>query len=381
MPEQVEVATGSRLAFVDALKALAAQLIVLHHLAFYGPMSDHAYPLLPALLSWLSQDARMAVQAFLVIGGFLAARSLAPEGELRTGRPPALLWQRYLKLVTPYLAAVLLAIVCAAIARELMTHDSLPGEASVPQMVAHALLLQSILGFEGLSAGVWYIAIDFQLFAIFLGLLWLARSLGRGQRRVIVLGTTLVAALALVSLYYFNRHAEWDVYGFYFFGAYALGVLTYWANRPQRSRLWPVLIVLPVFVALYVDYRSRIVVALLVALALGVAQRRGFLATWPRSRLISRLGQVSYALFLVHFPVCMVVNGLFARFAPPDPLLNLAGMVVAWLFSLLAGAFFYHFVEGRGRHPPWRPGLAGNGVSDGVSDKSAATLQRTGQSS
>jgi hypothetical protein len=67
----------SRLAFVDALKALACQLIVLHHLAFYGPMSDHAYSLAPALISWLSQDARMAVQAFLVIGGFLAVRAIA----------------------------------------------------------------------------------------------------------------------------------------------------------------------------------------------------------------------------------------------------------------------------------------------------------------
>jgi len=54
----------TRLAFIDALKAVAFQLIVLHHLAFYGPMSDHAYPLAPALISWLSQDARMAVQAF-----------------------------------------------------------------------------------------------------------------------------------------------------------------------------------------------------------------------------------------------------------------------------------------------------------------------------
>jgi EAL domain-containing protein (putative c-di-GMP-specific phosphodiesterase class I) len=38
------------LAFIDALKALACQLIVLHHLAFYGPMSDHAYRWHPTLI-------------------------------------------------------------------------------------------------------------------------------------------------------------------------------------------------------------------------------------------------------------------------------------------------------------------------------------------
>ena len=98
-------------------------------------MSDHAHSLLPTLVSWLSQEARIAVQAFLVIGGFLAAQSLAPGGVLLAARPLSLLWRRYLKLVTPYLAAVLLGIACAAIARRLMTHDSLPGLPTLPQAV------------------------------------------------------------------------------------------------------------------------------------------------------------------------------------------------------------------------------------------------------
>ena len=68
----------SRLALIDALKAVASQFIVLHHLAFYGPMSDFTHQLWPGLITWLSQDARMAVQVFLVISGFLSARALAP---------------------------------------------------------------------------------------------------------------------------------------------------------------------------------------------------------------------------------------------------------------------------------------------------------------
>ena len=65
---------------INVLKAGAAQLIVLHHLAFYGPMSDHVQPMWPALIDWLGDSARIAVQVFLVIGGFLAAKSLAPGG-------------------------------------------------------------------------------------------------------------------------------------------------------------------------------------------------------------------------------------------------------------------------------------------------------------
>ena len=35
---------------IDLFKAVASQLIVLHHLAFYGPMSDAAAPLVAGLL-------------------------------------------------------------------------------------------------------------------------------------------------------------------------------------------------------------------------------------------------------------------------------------------------------------------------------------------
>ncbi len=335
----------SRLAFIDALKALAFQLIVLHHLAFYGPMSDHAYVLAPTLISWLSQDARMAVQAFLVIGGFLAARSLAPNGTLLSTAPLLLLQKRYLKLVTPYLAAVLIAVACAAIARELMVHDSIPGWPTVPQIVAHALLLQSILGYEGLSAGVWYIAIDFQLFTLLVGLLWLARGLGRGGAGVPVVSALLVVMLALASLYYFNRDGDWDIWGVYFFAAYALGTGTYWATHRKRALAWLLPMFALVILGLLLDYRPRLAVALLVALLLAFASRYGFLDSWPESRWIAYLGQISYSVFLIHFPICLLISGIFARFASHDPWVNLTGMFIAWLGSIAAGALFYHFVE------------------------------------
>lgn len=346
MPEMRVTDGTSRLPFIDALKAVAFQLIVLHHLAFYGPMSDHAYLLAPTLISWLSQDARMAVQAFLVIAGFLAARSLAPSGTLLVSHEPLLLlWKRYLKLAAPYLAAVLLAIACAALARQLMVHDSVPGLPTLPQVVAHALLLQSVLGYDGLSAGVWYVAIDFQLFALLVTVLWLARGLGRGEAGAPVVGAVLVATLALASLYYFNRDGGWDVWGVYFFGAYGLGVMTYWATSRKRAVTWMFPMVGVVIVALLLDYRPRIAVALAVALVLALARSGGWLESWPKSRWIAFLGRISYSVFLVHFAICLLIAGLFARFASNDPWVNLVGMSIAWAASIAGGALFHHLVE------------------------------------
>jgi len=343
-----------RLPFIDALKAVGSQLIVLHHLAFYGPMSDFAHELAPTLIDWLYDYARIAVQMFLVVGGFLAARSLAPEGRLRTSAPLTLISRRYLKLVIPYLAAIGIAIVCAAIARGLMDHESIPDAPTPLQFAAHALLLHGILDIDSLSAGVWYVAIDFQLFALLLGLLWLAQHLAGGQgARSTTIGALLVVALASASLYFFNRDAGWDDWGLYFFGAYGLGALTYWASGRPRALLWLAALAALVMLALVVDFRSRIAVALAIALALGLARHTGGLENWPLRGLggafAAYFGKISYSVFLLNFPVALLVNSLFSYMEVEDPALNACGMVLAWIACNIAGAVFFHLVENRTR--------------------------------
>lgn len=343
--------TSERMPFIDALKAVGSQLIVLHHLAFYGPMSDWTHQLAPDVVGWFSQHARMAVQIFLVVAGFLAARSLAPDGRLRTDRPLASLWQRFVRVSLPLLAALLLAMVCTEIARTWMTHDSLPAPPSLWQFVAHALLIHSLLGVDSLSAGVWYVAIDVQLYALLLGLLWLGRQLG-------TTAPLLVVAVVLASLFHFNRDSDWDSWAIYFFGAYGLGALAYWVSRAGAGRgapAWLAGMVLLTGVALALDWRTRIALALGVALALAWAHRSGWLFTWPRSRALGYLGRISYGVFLLNFPVALVVNAWFTRHASPDAGVQTLGVLVAWLACNLAGAAFHHGVEQRlGRLAPAR---------------------------
>ncbi|WP_153109673.1 acyltransferase family protein [Propionivibrio limicola] len=335
-----------RLAFIDALKAVASQLIVLHHLAFYGPMSDVANDLAPQLIAWLSQHARIAVQMFLVMGGFLAAKSIAPDGILITKAPFSLLKKRYFKLVIPYAGALLLGTLCAAIARNLMDHDSIPTSPTIWQVLGHLTLLHSLLEFDSLSAGVWYVAIDFQLFALLLLLLWIPRLWVRQNARPeFPFGIAMVAGLAAASLFVFNLDENWDSYGIYFFGAYGLGALTYWATSRKTHLDWLVIITAVAVAALIYDFRSRIAVALATAIALGLSQRWGFLETQPHGRLFAYLGKISYSVFLAHFPILLVINGLFAFFAPSDPSANAFGIVFGWFASIAAGAIFYRFIE------------------------------------
>lgn len=340
----------TRLAFIDALKAIASQLIVLHHLAFYGPMSDVARELAPEFFSWLSQEARIAVQVFLVIGGFLAAKALAPAGRLTTTAPLALLKKRYLKLVIPYVAAVLFSILCAAVARSLMVNESIPNPPTLPQMLAHIALLQGVLDFDSLSAGVWYIAIDFQLFTLLLGTLWLARSMGNRSLNARISGAAFVTLLALASLFYFNLDERWDSWALYFFGSYSMGVLTYWITEKKNKSDWLVVMASVVLTALFFDFRSRIAVALFCALLLGISRLGGFMESRPKGTLLAYLGKISYSVFLAHFPVLLVINAAFSRFAPESIPVNAFGIIFAWAASIAAGSLFYRYVEKRSNH-------------------------------
>lgn len=95
------------------------------------------------------------------------------------------------------------------------------------------------------------------------------------------------------------------------------------------------------------DFRSRIALALVVALTLGLARYRGGLTTPPGPRRVlgSYFGRISYSLFLIHFPIALLINAGFARWGSTDPALNLGGLILAWIGCNIAGVAFYHLVE------------------------------------
>ena len=337
-------ATRTYFPLVDVVKVVAAQLIVLHHLAWYGPMSDVVAawsPFASVIQSWLVEYGRYAVAAFLATAGFLSAQSLGPVG-LATQRPLGLIWQRYVRLAGPLAVALALALACAALARLWMTHDSIGAPPTLRQLVAHLLLLHDVLDFDALSAGVWYVAIDFQLYALLVLLVWGAGWLRERVAGVDYWGFALVAGVAALSLFHFNRDTSWDATGWYFFGSYALGVLCAWATRSAHSSLLIALVTGLGVAALLQDFRPRLAVALVTALLLAVGQRVWRQAAPP---VFVSLSRHSYALFLVHFPVCLLVNALLVRFDADDGFAHLLGLLLAWTLSNLAAIYFYKHVE------------------------------------
>ena len=342
-----------RLPLIDLLKVIGSQLIVWHHLAFYGPMADHAALLMPVLVNWLADQARVVVQVFLVVGGYLSATSLAPHGHLREpARVGSRIFERYLRLALPLLLALVVAVAAAALARQWMQHPSVPDAPTLMQLLAHVFLVQDLIGEEALSAGIWYVSIDLQLYAALL--LWMALVAAWSKdpdtaRRALPLG--LVCAVAWSALQV-NRDAQWDVSAPYFFAAHGLGALAAWARVGRSARVAFGLAMASVLLGLWLEWRERLALAAALAAILWIWQftrSRWEVSASARSDrilcVVHYLSRISYAVFLLHFPVCLVVNAAFTEFVSPQAWPQAFGVLLAWAGSVAAGALFHHVAE------------------------------------
>ena len=341
--------------WIDWGKAIASQLIVWHHLAHYGPLAPRVAAAWPDLMDWLDGRALYAVQVFLVMGGYLAARSLWPHpGTPRVAAAdwPARVARRWQRLMPTYLAALVLAVLCAALARQWMADADTPAAPTLVQLLAHLVLLQDALDQPALSAGLWYVVIDLQLFALLAALALLAgRVSAHWRRRAAV---ALVVGGGAASVLVFNRQPDGDGLASYFFGSYALGVLAAWgraAATPAGQRAAAALLLSLAAAGLALAWRDRLALAAVCAALLLWQPGRARLALagapWLRPA-VAQLAAISYAVFLVHYPVSLLVTALMLDELPAGSAPAAAVLVLAWLLSLAAGWALTQALQARG---------------------------------
>lgn len=339
---------SGRSALIDTLKVLAAQLIVLHHIAIYAPMSDALAEAGPRLMDFLADEARMVVQIFLVIGGYLAARSLGRRPRSLMATLAARYW-RLVPLLAVALGLVLLASALLPAGRWPAWVTPWPGPG---ELVAHLLLLQDLLAIPSLSAGAWYVAIDFQLFAL---LALLVSALGRADRPTHETAVPwLMALLTLASLWIFNRRSELDAWALYFVSAYGLGTLAAWARLSRRAAWLFAAVVALHLVDGLLDPRPRLFIAGATALVLWAFADR----PWPAGRLARALGfwsDASYAVFVVHYAVIVAASALWLHGIGRGQ--ALAMTFVTWALALALGALLQRRVAAPLAR--WKPGSHG----------------------
>ena len=148
-------------------------------------------------------------------------------------------------------------------------------------------------------------------------------------------------------LLFFNRDPGFDVTGLYFFGSYALGMMARWASGRRHPWWWLLALMAVGGLALMLEFRIRIAIALSTSMLLGVVLLRGSWH-WLQHAALAWLGRISYSVFLIHFPVCLVFNAAWHHWFPTQAWLNILGMGLALISSLICGHLFWMLVEDRG---------------------------------
>jgi peptidoglycan/LPS O-acetylase OafA/YrhL len=349
-PELNPAGSGSeRVEVVEVLRGLAALAIATHHICVYGPISDHAMAIIPTLIDGVWYYGRIVVQIFFVISGFVTALSLS-RTRLNIASFGRFCLRRYLRLALPYLATIALVISLTAISPPWFSTFPLIDDVSLGSLIAHAVFLQDILGYPSLSAGMWYLAIDFQFAVLFTFLLLWGTQLERSsvfrntERQPWPL-VGLLLVLFIASTFHWNLQPHYDVWVHYYLPPLLLGVLCGWAYTEKTPQwlFWCAIVI--VGVGLIFQWRDRLVLAITTSLIIYAFANNARMRWLPGRRLFLALGRISYSLFLIHYPVLWVISGLGNRFCVGRPVAAVAWMGLALLASLAAAKLMYEFVE------------------------------------
>jgi peptidoglycan/LPS O-acetylase OafA/YrhL len=319
-------------------------------------MAIDARSAMPGLMIWLFEYGRYAVQIFLVMAGYLATQSLTRFANAKFDGQNLLrvIINRYLRLLAPYIAALIFTTLCAWVTRFWVNDEFVGEQETIGQFLAHLFFLQGILGLDSISAGVWYVAIDWQLYSVLAVLLI---SFSSYQALI-----WFLSIIATCSLLYFNRSNQYEAYFIYFIGSYSLGVLAYLAKSFSDKKIQGlakfVLIAIGVIIVISTLHQVwlRNFLAWFVAIALLVWGNTNYPKLMPSSsklkafvlRSIAWASSRSYCAFLIHFAFILLANTLYIAFgmhALESGLIAIGLMLGVVVCSVIAANYMYRWLE------------------------------------
>ena len=270
--------------------------------------------LLGAATDWMAYG-HFAVVAFIVLSGYSLAISTR-EHPVADG-VFTFLRRRFIRLVVPYWAALLLSLALSltVVARTTGTHWDSALPVTGTGIVLHALLLQDVADSGQINHALWSIAIEWHLYFLFPLLLLLRRRLGPAR------ATAGVVALGFAVSSFFNGGLTiWTETNL--LGCFALGIAAReLAVRADRFPWRCVLAGLAVLIGLIVWQRGtqraaegtntvlEPLVGLLVAVLLIVLSQPGEsrLRSVLDGRLLVFVGTISYSIYLLHAPLLQLI--------------------------------------------------------------------------
>ncbi|WP_326750654.1 acyltransferase [Streptomyces hirsutus] len=390
LPASGASARPSRLDWLDALRGIAALVVVFDH-SSYAFMAEFRRELMPEF-----NTSRYGIMVFFLVSGYIIPASLERRGCVRT------FWVGRLFRIYPLWGAVVTAVLAAGLLGFAEIRD-FGGQSVATVAVAHVTSLQELLGTPNLLLVLWTLSYEMAFYLLVVALFsvrlhqrsaMVAITLAVLAAGSVAVGTVLpvsalsgaigtgplvaVAAITMVVAIYCAsaRSPALRVFGAMLGGALALALVAFNGTVP----VWEGLVILAVMFLGTAVYRAEsgqsawghaaCTAAVVVACAVGAAYYYGDGAHFTRRawivafllavltfgvglalrrrripRLLTGLGTISYSVYLVHPVLLAVTDGTIGRWRQDKPLLELAFYAVLLPLCVLT----YWYIEAPGQ--------------------------------
>ena len=348
---------AERLSALDGLRGVAALLVVVVHFQHFNPWFERPWLGGSGILS----KAHLAVDLFFVLSGFVLAHVYADtfrRGPLGRDRIWAFWWARFARVYPLHLAVLLLLVglVAAGFVRP-VGHDGRCYDAR--NLVASLALVHAWGTTYGLCWNVpsWSIGAEATAYALFPWLVPLVAGARRLWRPLVpVACIASLSALALVAgdggL---NLHH--DLGAVRCLPSFVLGIWLFlekeagagW-QRALQSDAGCLLAGVSVVLLMHFGAPDVPIVAAMALVVAGLSGNPGLPGRVFGGRLFAWLGAISYAVYMLHWPLLLVVVSVLeawfpAREAPPTEAVQ-AGLYALFFAALLVvSTAAHHLLE------------------------------------
>lgn len=324
--------------FIQALRGIAAALVVLYHAAEGGHIPA-LMAVLPAPAAALFHHGWIGVPIFFALSGFVIAYSVSGQA-IGWGFFGRFILRRSVRLDPPYWVSIGLVVAIGALSAWVKAEAfDLP---TPGQLLSHITYTQVLLGYPPINDVYWTLTYEVQFYLVLvLALLVqqrMARNMGQPVSGGIIFGGLLIMALWNVAVMErsYVPGLFIDLWAS-FFG----GVLAFWALSDRRAATALVALALVTLVYGSDPQRCSLITASLLY-AVGVA---GKLEHGLANRWFQGLGAISYSLYLIHNPVQGAAFFVARKILPGGAAGEAIQLVVASVACIAAAALLWWLVE------------------------------------